>query len=154
METLNIRVIADHIASMGDFVPAEDKDALAQIIMVLSETNIPETVEQRLLDSSRASAVVGHLEGKWRATERRAKAALAAKKAEVAKAFRAATAKTTEASITAQVDSDSEVRYSDSVFIAAQEVADIFQSLRYAIKNMIDSLLELSRTERADRRVT
>lgn len=151
---MNITIIKEHIDSMGEFVPQTDKDALASALFLLSEANIPETVEARILDTSRASSVAGYLENKWRAIERRAKSALSSARAEVAKATRADGIKRTENAIDEIVVTNPAVKHHDAIHIAAMEVADIFQSIRYALKNTIEGLLELSRSERLDRKMS
>lgn len=151
---MNIRVIVAHINGMGDFVPQPDKDLIAEAIWALSDTDKPETAEMRIMQASKCAANIGFLEAKWRAVQRRAKAQLVAGKANIARTTRESGIKRTENAISEIVDADPSTQSNEAVFIAAEEVADICQSLRYAIKNMIDGLLELSRSERLDRKLT
>lgn len=148
----DLRQIVTHLQSMGDTVPAHELDSVSRVVLTLLLPQIPETVDTQILVASQASAVIGYLENKWRGISLRQKIVASSKKAQQAKMFREAQRlakeKVTEAQVTEHLAADPESVREDHSFAIFTEIADIMETLRYAIKNRFDGLLELSRNER------
>ena len=156
LTTEDLRRIVAYVESLGPFVEDEHKDTFSRIVLALINPERPETIESVIQNVEWAGAAIGYLEARWRAKERSSKINLESAQAAVARSFRevqkALGNKVTESLV------DQEIAASPTVISAAldlsktTEVADILQSIRYAIKNRHDGLLEASRNERQNAR--
>lgn len=148
----DLEQIVVHLNSMGDTIPIRDKDSIARVVKTLFIPQTPETIEQQILETSQASAVIGYLENKWRGIATRYEIELKACKGRQAKVYRdtqrASGEKTSVAQVSEFLQDNPEVMRHEAGLSLFTEIADIMQSLRYAIKTRSDGLLELSRTER------
>ena len=152
----DLRQIVVRLESMGDLIEQIDRDSVSRVIFTLVEQEKPETVEIKIMMSSKASASIGYLESKWRAIVKRTEVYLDSVRSMAAAAFRNASKiagnKITEAQVVEHLDADPAVIAEKQKLISVTEIADIMQSVRYAVKNMFDGLLEFSRNERVAQR--
>lgn len=148
----DLEQIVFRLNDFGELVEIKDRDSTARVILTLLGPQSPEVIDSQILVASQASAVIGYLESKWRGRERQIEVSLESAKASVARTFRetqkTAGAKTTEAQVTEYLAGDPNIIDIMHRSSNITEVADIMESLRYAIKNRFDGLLELSRNER------
>ncbi len=144
--------IVDNLQSFGNLIPASELDSISRVVLTLLGPQTPETVDTQIQVATQASAVIGYLESRWRGVERSHKILLESIRANSAKMFREGRSigggKTTEAQVLEALALDERVVNSESHLSTLTTIGDILESLRYAIKNRFDGLLELSRNER------
>lgn len=152
----DLRRIVTHLESFGEMIPEDDRTSIGHIVQTLIQHQTPEMVEMQILVASQASAVVGFLEKKWSGIAKRQDAVVDSVKARVGRLFResakATGTKITEAQVSENACENPDVMLEESKLTYITEVAEILESLRYAIKNRFDGLLELSRNERVSSR--
>lgn len=146
----DLKAIVDHLSE--SLVDTPTKDAIARVVITLLNPQIPETIDDLIGRTVRASAVIGYYESVWRAKERRREALLDGVRAQQAASFRERQKllkeKITEAQVQEFLDADPQVAAAQAELTDVAEVADIMEAIRYAIKNQFDGLLEQSRNER------
>lgn len=153
----DLKSMVEYVQSLGDLVEEGHKNSFARVVITLATAANPENLDHTLAQVSWAGATIGYLESRWRSKERQAKAILESAQAAAAKKLRdvakATGAKTTEKSIEEEVTIDPSVTAAVSKHSLTQEIADILQSVRYALKEHQENLRELSRNERQSARM-
>lgn len=156
LTTEDLRRIVLYIGSLGDLVEEDHRDTFSRIVLALINPERPETIEAVIQNVEWAGATIGYLEARWRAKERDAKIQLESAQAAVARSFREVQKtlgnKVTESLVDQEIAASPKVIDKALALSRTTEVADIFQSVRYAIKNRHDGLLEASRNERQNAR--
>jgi hypothetical protein len=153
----DLKAMVDYIESLGDFVEKPHRDSFARAVITLVNTVNPEKLDFALSQVALAGATISYLEARWRAKMRKAQTLVESVRASTATKFREASkltgAKITEGAVSENIDADPNVLKAEDTASSTEEITDIIEGVRYALKEHQENLRELSRNERQTARL-